>query len=338
MANQTLLDKSLVTALTADANIYAVDDVGGTPGDARIALPDLNQALGVVSPNILINSNLQDPINQRGIDLATGETVTSGDYTVDRWYVLHNVTTATIKQETGLRLTATTAGSGTVIQLAQKIEDYEALQGKTVTVSARVRSNTSAAYLEMYDGVGATTDAHTGGGGWEILTVTRSISASATADTRPSVKTNSSLSDGNYVEIDWIKLEVGPVATKWVVPDPAIELSRCERYYQVMKVNNHFVVARAINPTTAFAMMFLRTTMRVAPSVSLPSAGTGVGEIAFTLTNGSYPTIGSHLIQYNTVNSFNIRADSYGAGTWAAGDAINVLCNGNGEIHIDAEL
>ncbi len=37
---------------------------------------------------------------------------------------------------------------------------------------------------------------------------------------------------GDYVELEWIKLELGTVATPYVDPDEALELVRCQRYYK----------------------------------------------------------------------------------------------------------
>jgi hypothetical protein len=78
------------------------------------------------------------------------------------------------------------------------------------------------------DGAAAVSSAHSGGGGEEVLTVTKTVSNIASqlwAGTKIS-----SPSTGDYMEITWIKLEEGSVGTTWLVPDPAEEEARCKRY------------------------------------------------------------------------------------------------------------
>lgn len=74
---------------------------------------------------------------------------------------------------------------GTDAQLYQKIHAAKGIaywKGRTVTLLKWVYATVAdRAYIEIYDGVGATrSTAHTGNSTWQLLTVTRTISASAT--------------------------------------------------------------------------------------------------------------------------------------------------------------
>lgn len=79
-----------------------------------------------------------------------------------------------------------TAALNTATDLAQTIAVSSTvnpdLRGRTFTLSCRVKASTaSRVFLKIDDGVGTTSSSnHTGGGGWETLSVTRSLNASAT--------------------------------------------------------------------------------------------------------------------------------------------------------------
>ena len=113
--------------------------------------------------------------------------------------------------------------------MSQRIEDFVALRGKTVTLSSRVRTNDSGVKIRLYDGISSPeSGTHTGGGDWETLSLTATVDNSATGLLASIYTYTSTLND--YIEFEWIKLEEGSVATPWTVPDPAIEETRCKRY------------------------------------------------------------------------------------------------------------
>ena len=190
------------------------------------------------NPNILINSNGANPIDQQGSLPATS--VTSLQYYADGFFPYHDVTQADIAVQAGggTRLTCTTLGAGTYVEMYQKVEDVPQYAGKTVTLLASVKSNSANAVLRIYDGTAfSNSTAHTGGGGFETLTVTKVISGSATT-LQAAVSIITGLADGNYAEFEWIKLEEGSVATKWTVPDPQQEPDRCYRLAEALTVQS----------------------------------------------------------------------------------------------------
>ena len=43
---------------------------------------------------------------------------------------------------------------------------------------------------------------------------------------------------GKSAVLNWVKAEIGSVATLFVPPDPATELTKCQRYYQIRTTND----------------------------------------------------------------------------------------------------
>lgn len=158
---------------------------------------DTNSVSGVVAnPNIFINPNFK--WNQRGKSIYTSE------YTADRWKVDRE---ATIKVENGH--IEVSAGCS----LLQALENYQDLLGQTMTFSAY----TNKGYAK---GTIVVNDAH------EYF-----------------------YTDDNFqlyhhekwfgiysitgVIVYWVKLEIGFAATQFIPPNPAEELAKCQRYYEV---------------------------------------------------------------------------------------------------------
>jgi len=71
-------------------------------------------------------------------------------------------------------------GSSTTLLTYQGINNYTNFGGKTLTLSAWVKTSGSNVELRLLDNSGEASASHTGGGDWEQLTVTRTITASPT--------------------------------------------------------------------------------------------------------------------------------------------------------------
>tara|TARA_R110000765_G_scaffold71138_1_gene138018 strand:+ start:1444 stop:2409 length:966 start_codon:yes stop_codon:yes gene_type:complete len=192
--------------------------------------------------NLILNGGMQ--ISQRG-DYSSLSYVGSV-YTLDRWMINNSTALGSIQHKAGypytndkyMRVECTTAGTG-YIRLLQKFEG-DALKGKTVTLSAMVKSNSASARLmttanavwESNDG----TAKHTGGGSWEKLSFT-------TTGTNGAVNPyfqialagvghgNIAVGLGDYFEIANVQLEVGSVATDFEHRSYGEELADCQRYY-----------------------------------------------------------------------------------------------------------
>lgn len=187
-------------------------------------------------PNLLINGDFK--INQRGQDTYTN----SGTdiYTYDRWKLTGNG--SSVDTTTGA---ITLAGSGT---LSQTIEDYKALQGKTVSLIADL--NINGLSIGIVDGttsysVTSSTD--------PVYIYNKTISNSATYLT---ITINNDGASPITFTPSYIKLEEGKSVTMFTHPLIAEELPKCQRYYQLFS-------SSATLPSSA---VDFRPTMRVTPT------------------------------------------------------------------------
>jgi len=156
-------------------------------------------------------------ISQRG-DYTSPTVVTDGNYYLDRWQVDIGTVTGTVQYldtsqpngQTGqsTRYAATSTATG-YIGAFQPIEQYAILADKTVTFSAWVKSNHSSAALSTWDGAVGTTAHHTGGGEWELLSVTATISSSASSLWCIVRIDSSSITSGDYIEFTDVRLDLG---------------------------------------------------------------------------------------------------------------------------------
>lgn len=162
-----------------------------------------------INPNLLINPDFR--INQRGV--VSGDTLVYGRYSLDRWRILYN----NLDYKKSINITSdgielvTTNGAGNSYygDFHQIFENplpsgYYTMSGK---IDGVIRTYTG--YLAenadsiLFDGV--------------FILAHTSFAIRFYDDTR---------------KIEWVKLEVGQMATSFVPPDPALELVKCQRFYR----------------------------------------------------------------------------------------------------------
>lgn len=222
--------------------------------------------MGISNPNILHNGNFADPVNQRGRTEYTGE-----GYTIDRWR--HESAAASISLVPGgLRLSGSWDESAHFF--SQTIElAPEQLYGKTVTGSMLVNGVLMSGTVQIRDHYDA----------WDVdwfasnEQVIFYIQMTDTGYFRFFVNYTQDAPQNNVV-LNAAKLELGSRQTlahqdesgNWVLndppPDKALELAKCQRYYQTVGVGLMPIVNPAGEVTYSFA---LPVQMRVAPVVSL---------------------------------------------------------------------
>ena len=181
------------------------------------------------NPNMLINPDFR--VNQRGQnEYSTG-------YTVDRWYISTDKCKAA-PETNGIRLTATATLTSNTHAFWQNNE-FPLAPGKyTLSLnvlevsgvwSARIRTvNASGDYVNSY----YTSVLHNG-----INKVSVDLSEGEYISA-VSIGFNKGTEAGNSLKLAWAKLEGGSLATPFVPPDPATELAKCQRYYQVRTTND----------------------------------------------------------------------------------------------------
>jgi len=194
-----------------------------------VAKTDFNNLVTVLKnedmiQNILINGGFE--IWQRG------NSFTGADkYTADMWYMGGGGSGYTITRESsnlhsGIYSLKVVCTSNLTIK--QPIENYKEFQGKTVSFSCWVKSSVaSKIYLKIDDGVGNTLSATNATTGWERLTVTRTINASA-SKFEIYLMVYSSVT----VYFDDAILIMGSEAIDFKPRNPGFEQSLCERWYE----------------------------------------------------------------------------------------------------------
>ena len=190
---------------------------------------DWDEKIGVdnvSNPNLLDNPDFK--INQRGLSVYTA----SAQYTVDRW--LHNTVDGfRVYPQTdgGINLNATLVPDGTAkATLLQYIENYTKLLGKTVTISCKLKDLSTVYTKEVV--------IPTSAGSTKALNISYSqnnldIFLYYNGSNRLSFNIRINVVDlYKTIIFEWVKLELGSCPTPFVPPNPALELLKCQRYYE----------------------------------------------------------------------------------------------------------
>lgn len=234
--------------------------------DFLIALKGEN---GGCNPNLLINGNFQ--INQREEKTyKVKPTAWARTYTVDRWFITPQIADSTSSVEINKDGSVKLSLVEPYCNFSQVIENQKQLCGIKLTASACVR-NTGATNVwfcissrhadSSLENV-AVVNIPAGANGVFYCTGTPVDDAHiAVRFVLPSGRSNA------VVEVDWVKLEVGEVATPFSPRPYAEELALCQRYYYKLNYAAHHLALTLAN-NTARALIQLPTTMRVLPTIT----------------------------------------------------------------------
>lgn len=205
----------------------------------------------VSNPNLLINPDFA--VNQRGLASYSG----SGIYTVDRW----KIGGAKLTVNGGFVTLENTTDKGTAT-FYQLVENPAALSGKTVALSFDYDLKTEGAVITIQAMINGSWSPAKG-----LYNTGRNVKSSVI--TLPENLTELRLAliihttdDAPFAEVDiyGAKLELGEIATPIVPADPATELAKCQRYYQVRSTGD-------------ISAVDLRPSMRANPTVTQLSNG-----------------------------------------------------------------
>ena len=279
-------------------------------GDSQIDYNALANLPTISNPNLLINSDFRNPVNQRG---KTTVSTTVGNWTknycIDRWYIQNGVTANV--QNGYIKLTA--SASSEYGYFCQPLE--QALENATYTITINAKSVGSGSTVYFKSGTSAYGKALVVG--INVITVSMSLSS-----------VEIQLHPNSTIELYWIKLERGTTSTAFVPKLYAQEVADCQRYYtksngvrlQVIHGTNHLYITV---PLTA--------ALRTDPNITLgatqikvlydgdgDSKSYNVGDCYATATN-------THVVL--DVNG------SYGVSVYKIGSVAESL-----PIYIDAEL
>lgn len=271
-----------ITDLTAsgslkDTDLAIVHDGNGTK---KSTLTQLSEYLGTKfsNPNLLINPDFK--INQRG---ETTYEIGSKSYTVDRWAVEKGKVTVNSDG------TVTATGGTTNEEGYYKQQLENAISGD-YTVSMEVISISGAVRIAIE-------------GAWQNIKSGLNVFHGITGTGAVGLQ----LANGSSITLKWVKLEQGSIATPFVAPNPAEELAKCRRFYELINMDTRHatlignkvyvtvdVVPKRITPTCKHLGNFKAI---ISNSMELP------------LTFNSATAIGGSVLQ-----SFDVSSSTQGDG------------------------
>lgn len=211
---------------------------------------DAFSLIGAGRKNLLINGDFK--ISQRG-DYSSATSVSSSNYYLDRWKTDISGPSATIQRQTvtlpdgtqtySAKMAATSTSSNGYLQLQQFVEIFPYMQGRTVTMSAWVRSNRQVRLrMEATSGNYDSLKYHSGNGNWEYLTQTLTLGTSLSSlrfgvilwnssGANTGSATGSNITNGDYLEFANYQVEFGKVGSPFEYRSIGEELALCQRYY-----------------------------------------------------------------------------------------------------------
>ena len=146
-------------------------------------------------------------------------------------------------------------------------------------------------------------------------------------------------STSNYINITGIQLEAGTAASDFEFLPYDVNLGRCMRYYEKLIMSNVAAVGYSNSTSNAITVMTSSYIKRTSPSLTIPPAGNGAGQISFLTNAGTYPsTFGSIAVFDTNITSFSLNQTGMTGAYSGAGLGV-ALYGADGEsIGIDAEL
>ena len=274
---------------------------------------------GSASNNLLINGNFANPINQRGKTLAT-----ANGYFIDRWQfgAQNNEVSCTV--DSGYIGIDVGAGVSNGVYFAQDIEFPEKYVGKSMAFSMKYRANGNSAdvskchmFLQITLGSGTNVTQSLGNftldGAWNILKKVVTIPNEVITRLRVGIGigynmsssefssiTSATMSNNFDIDIEWVKAELGEVATAYVPRLYQDEWQLCQRYYREIACIVNMVTYSA--NTLIFYIDAIKG-MRTTPSATFKSS-------EFNSGNGAYLSNISNSMQTGFIFELSIGQQS----------------------------
>ncbi len=266
------------------------------------------------NPNLLINSNLKvsELVNQRGDTIYN--TVTN---TIDMWRLefVSGTNSLVLTSDYAKLKTSADTGYCNIMQGVENIADIS--KGNKLTVSAMVKSNIDNGVVKIgfsgSNGGGSVINSALVKDEWTFVKHTSTVDLSA------DIKIFVQGKGEQELEIKYIKLEVGEVATKFVDDDKATKLAKCQRYLQLLgKIGgayHRFGMCKVVSPNSAEMIIYLTTSLRTIPTLifggkfMLDIAETGQFAIVTNIVPGYFQDLNKYAI---TINSSGLTTGQVG--------------------------
>lgn len=286
--------------------------------------------------NRIIDGDMR--IAQRGTSFTVANTasVTSANYTLDRWYCIASGGTPAFAQAAGsspFPYTAQITGASgvTALTLGQRIEsnNIQDLAGSTVTLSAYLKSSTltsvtwTAYYANSADSFGTKTSIATG-----TFTINSTLTQYSTPISLPSnavngvaIEFSTGAFTGGTLTVTGVQLEPGTTVTTFEELPTSLELSMCQRYYWQGKPFNQFNFSAYTTGCVGCFTVSFHVTMRATPTLgssitgatyngcSLGSSGQGATPEGFAFTLNSTSATGNAYCVLGSSDYFTASAE-----------------------------
>ena len=248
----------------------------------------------MIKKNWIVNGAMR--VNQRDIIALNSIPVAglSGTYNVDRFRTISSGISGYTQQLLSpdgptelrgvnyLRTISSSANTGTLGQMqVVDVSDIDKFKGKAVTFSAWVRSSNPEARLQINFGNGNLfSNPISEVAVWERLVVTGILSANATqVATVVTIKDETSnmvaISDGDYIDVTGVKLELGGFVTDFTYDSYAEDLLVCKAYFQSGKTHLSSLTWAGSNNNKGRQSQAFLVPMRAAPSMTTSQGSVG---------------------------------------------------------------
>ena len=223
------------------------------------------------------------------------------------------------------------AGASVDVQQPLSAAEYPQLKGRTVTLSARVKTSVAnMVRCAVFDGnAWQYTARHTGDGTYQTLTVTATLSAAA-AQWYVGAWWDNAISGLAY--LDNFMLVVGSQAADYAPLHPADDLARCLRYYERLggTVTEFLGTGQATNTTQVGAIPIRwKVQKAVTPTVTFDDAS----QYGLTIASGAQSSATSIGSANTTVDGTTVFCNTTGV---VAGNASMLVGSGTGRIYIES--
>ena len=284
------------TAITALKNFcdlrYAkYDAYGNDISDTYAKQSDIS------NPNLIINPDFKINQRRKASYSITNSSSVSFVYSLDHWKSMTTASFTITQQDDGIRMTGG--------HITQDLE-FRLELGQSYTLSAE--SGSTAADTEVSSAT-FTVPSNPGDNWYKTLSVGGSL-FSATISYAPDLGFSLTFNISGAVNIKWVKLEPGTVATKFVPPDHATELLKCQRYYIAFNENAPFS-GWIFSATSARIAIPVPTAMREAPTLVFPDGGS-IGSTRI-YSNGGTLTPSAYSVQQSANNQIVLNLTVSGA-------------------------
>lgn len=240
-----------------------------------------NEISEIPNPNLLINSDFRNPVNQRGKSEYTGH----NKYTIDRWRLCSGGQNGTLIKNDGYITLKNDTADNTYLQYMLD-NDAKLLEGETITFSI-VYKGTANCRLNAF-GENDVLLTHTDS--WTVKTLTIDLASwtYSLGQVESSIllqfydMDTQAFTEGS-LDIKWVKLELGTSATPLVSRSFGEELALCQRYYEKSDSDTIIQGFKGGNNDYELEWKYL-VEKRISPTITYGNAGASAENNLYVIT------------------------------------------------------